>query len=194
MSSEGQLIVISAPSGTGKSTLINRAVEELPNIWHSVSATTRKPRDYETEGVHYFFLDSSAFQDTIKNDGFLEWAQVHGEYYGTPCEGVDRHLKAGEDVIMDLDVQGALQVKQRRPETHLIFIMPPSLEAIRERLIARESDPEDVINMRLSIAEEEIAHKHRYDHVIVNDVLENAFQELMAIIQNIRERTEGASS
>lgn len=194
MSRRGQLFVLSAPSGTGKSTLIARALRELRNIWHSVSVTTRKPRDYETEGVHYDFLDSTSFHDMIKDDGFLEWAQVHGEYYGTPCEAVDRHLEAGEDVIMDLDVQGALQVKRRRPDTHLIFIMPPSLEVLRERLIGRESESEEIINMRLSIAEEEMSQRNLYDHVIVNDILEDALQELVAVITKTREKTGEASS
>ncbi len=193
MKRRGQLFVLSAPSGAGKSTLIERTVHEVPNIWHSVSATTREPRDYEKEGVHYFFMDRQSFHETIQNGQFLEWAEVHGKYYGTPCEGVDQHLDAGEDVIMDLDIQGALQVKRRRPEAKLIFIMPPSLEILRERLIARKSESEEQILKRLSIAEEEMSSKGLYDHVIVNDVLENAFQQLVAIFKQTRESSGEAS-
>ena len=123
MERRGQLFVLSAPSGAGKSTLIDRIVHAVPNVWHSVSATTRGPRNYEKGGVHYFFMDRQLFHDKIKNNQFLEWAEVHNEHYGTPCEGVDQHLASGEDVIMDLDVQGALQVKRRRPDTKLIFII-----------------------------------------------------------------------
>ncbi len=193
MGRRGQLYVLSAPSGTGKSTLIDRTVHEMPNIWHSVSATTRKPRDYEKEGVHYFFMDRQSFQNKIKNNQFLEWAEVHNEYYGTPCEGVDQHLALSEDVIMDLDVQGALQVKRRRPDTKLIFIMPPSIEILRERLMSRRSESEERILKRLSVAEEEISHKGLYDHVVVNDVLEDAFQELVAIINENRKSSGEAS-
>ncbi len=189
----GQLFVLSAPSGTGKSTLIERTVHEIPNIWHSVSATTREPRGYEKEGIHYFFMDQQLFHEKIKNNQFLEWAEVHGEYYGTPCEGVDRHLDSGEDVIMDLDVQGALQVQRRRPDTRLIFIMPPSIEILRERLMTRNTDSEERILKRLSIAEEEISNKGLYDHVIINDILEDAYQELIAIINGTRKNAGEAS-
>ncbi len=193
MERRGQLFVLSAPSGAGKSTLIDRIVHEVPDIWHSVSATTRAPREYEKEGVHYFFMDRQSFQTKINNNQFLEWAEVHNENYGTPCEGVDQHLASGEDVIMDLDVQGALQVKQRRPDTKLIFIMPPSIEILRERLESRRSESEERILKRLSIAEEEISKKGHYDHVVVNDVLEDAFQELVAIINEYRKSAGGAS-
>jgi len=187
MNPRGHLYVLSAPSGAGKSTLIAKAVRELPNLWHSVSATTRKPRHYETEDVHYLFLDRDTFHEMIKKDEFLEWAQVFGDQYGTPREPVDRRLAAGQDVIMDLDVEGALQVKRRCPEATLIFIMPPSLEDLRARLVGRESEPEDVINIRLCEAEEEMSRSPLYDHVIVNDDFDSAFRELVAVIENHRE-------
>jgi guanylate kinase len=185
----GHIFVLSAPSGAGKSTLIERAVREIPGIWHSVSATTRPPRSYEKEAVHYFFLTPGDFHERIKRDGFLEWAEVFGDHYGTPAEEVNRRLEAGEDVIMDLDVQGALQVKRRRPEAILIFIMPPSLEELANRLRKRGAEAEDRIERRLARAEEEMAQRGLYDHVIVNEDLEAAFRELAGIIENHRART-----
>ena len=193
MNRRGCLFVLSAPSGTGKSTLIERAVREIPGMWHSISATTRPPRHYEKEGVHYFFMDREAFHRQIKEDRFLEWAEVHAEHYGTPSDSVDRHLEAGEDVVMDLDVQGALQVKKRRPETILIFIMPPSLEELRARLLGRRAESEKLIRLRLGRAQEEMSQRGLYDHVIVNDVLEEAYQRLTALILDHRDGAEGAA-
>jgi len=183
----GHLFVLSAPSGAGKNTLIEKAVREIPGIWHSVSATTRLPRAYEKEGVHYFFLGREKFHEKIKNGHFLEWAQVFGEYYGTPAEPVDRHLDAGEDVIMDLDVQGALQVKRRRHAATLVFIMPPSIEELRARLQSRGAESGIQLEKRLAEAEEEMSHRNLYDHVIVNRVLDDAFGELGSIIRSRRE-------
>lgn len=183
---QGHLFVLSAPSGTGKSTLIDRAIVEIPKIWHSVSATTRAPRNYEKEGLHYFFLARDDFEKAIAEDHFLEWAKVHGEYYGTPSESVDARLADGDDVIMDLDVQGALQVKQRRPEAVLIFIMPPSIEELRKRIEGRQTETEESIQQRLSIAENEMGHRDQYDHLVVNDVIDVAYAELAKIIENYR--------
>ncbi|MEK6712537.1 MAG: guanylate kinase [Nitrospinota bacterium] len=186
----GRIFVLSAPSGAGKSSLIDRAVREIPGMWHSVSATTRPPRQYEREGVHYFFLDRGKFHERLKSDHFLEWAQVFGEYYGTPAEAVDRRLEAGDDVIMDLDVQGALQVKRRRPEAILIFIMPPSLDELRARLKGRGAESGVQLEKRLAEAEEEMSQRGLYDHVIVNEELEAALRELAAVIQGRRARME----
>jgi guanylate kinase len=190
----GHLFVLSAPSGAGKSTLIDRAIREVPGIWHSVSATTRQPREYEEEGVHYYFMEHGAFEKAIAEDHFLEWAEVHGEYYGTPSKEVDKRLAGGEDVIMDLDVQGALQVKKHRPEAILIFIMPPSLEALRKRIENRQTETEESIRRRLSIAEKEMSHRDQYEQVIVNDVLDDAFGELAGVIQSSRGSAEEAGS
>ena len=190
----GHLFVLSAPSGAGKSTLIDRAIREIPGIWHSVSATTRQPRKYEEEGVHYYFMERGAFEKTIAEGHFLEWAEVHGECYGTPSEEVDRRLAGGEDVIMDLDVQGALQVKKHRPEAILIFIIPPSLEALRERIEDRRTETEESIRRRLSIAEKEMSHRDQYEQVIVNDVLDDAFGDLAGVIQSSRGPAKEAGS
>ena len=189
----GHIFVLSAPSGAGKSSLIDRAVREVPGIWHSVSATTRPPRHYEKEGVHYFFLNPDEFHARIKRNGFLEWAEVFGDHYGTPADAVDRRLEAGEDVIMDLDVQGALQVKRRRPDATLVFIMPPSLEELASRLRKRGAETEDRILRRLARAEEEMAQRSLYDHVIVNEDLDAAYRELAAIINGHREKAGGGA-
>lgn len=190
----GHIFVLSAPSGAGKSSLIDRAVREIPSIWHSVSATTRPPRHYEKEGVHYFFLDREKFHEKVKSDHFLEWAQVFGEHYGTPAEAVDQRLEAGGDVIMDLDVQGALQVKRRRPEAILIFIMPPSLDELRARLKGRGAESGVQLERRLAEAEEEMSQRGLYDHVIVNAELDAAFRELAAIINGHRAKAAGGGA
>ena len=188
MQSRGHLFVLSAPSGAGKSTLIDRTCRELPDIWHSISATTRPRRDYEEEGIHYFFLEKTDFDEMIARNELLEWACVFEEYYGTPAEAVDEHLAGGNDVIMDLDVQGALQVKRRRTEASLVFVMPPSLDELARRLKHRATETGEDVEYRLSKAEEEMAQSHEFDHVILNDDLDAAFQELKKII--LRRRGE----
>lgn len=182
MGSRGHLFVLSAPSGAGKSTLIDRSCRELPDIWHSISATTRPRRDYEQDGVHYYFMEQTRFEEMIAGNELLEWARVFEECYGTPAEAVDAHLAGGDDVIMDLDVQGALQVKRKRAEASLIFVMPPSLDELAKRLEHRASETGEDVEFRLSRAEEEMAQSHRYDHVIINDDLDAAFCELKKII------------
>ena len=186
MGSRGHLFVLSAPSGAGKSTLIDRSCRELSGIWHSISATTRPRREYEEDGVHYYFMEQTQFDEMIARDEFLEWARVFEECYGTPAEAVDAHLAGGDDVIMDLDVQGALQVKQKRAEASLVFVMPPSLDELTRRLEHRASETGEDAELRLSRAEEEMAQSHRYDHVIMNDDLDAAFSELKKIILSHR--------
>ncbi len=186
MQSRGRLFVISAPSGAGKSTLIDRSCRELPNIWHSISATTRPRREYEEDGVHYYFMERPRFDEMIARNEFLEWAHVFEECYGTPAEAVDARLAGGDDVIMDLDVQGALQVKRKRAEASLVFVMPPSLDELSTRLEQRATETGEDAELRLSKAEEEMAQSHQFDHVIINDDLDIAFQELKKIILDHR--------
>ena len=186
MQSRGRLFVISAPSGAGKSTLIDRSCRELPNIWHSISATTRPRREYEEDGVHYYFMERPRFDEMVARNEFLEWAHVFEECYGTPAEAVDARLAGGDDVIMDLDVQGALQVKRRRAEASLVFVMPPSLDELSTRLEQRATETGEDAELRLSRAEEEMAQSHQFDHVIINDDLDVAFQELKKIILDHR--------
>ncbi|MGN0037562.1 MAG: guanylate kinase [Coriobacteriales bacterium] len=180
----GALFVISGPAGAGKGTLLGRAVQQLPRAWVSVSATTRAPRGTEQDGVEYFFLKVEDFEQRIAQDGFIEYAQVHGNYYGTPLEPIRQHVEAGDAVFLEIDVQGAFQVLQKVPDAKLIFIAPPSMEVLEQRLRGRATDSEDSIRLRLANAAAELEASKRYDHVIVNDELERSTQELVQVIQS----------
>lgn len=187
----GNLFVISGPSGAGKGTLLSKVIERIPDAWVSVSATTRNPRPGEEEGVHYYFLDKDHFLELVNHDGFLEWAKVHDNYYGTLKESVLEHMKAGEQVILEIDVQGALQVRNVIPEAHLVFIEPPSLEELERRLRSRGTESDDVISSRMKTAEVELAQKMEYDIQVVNDDLEQAVDELTAVINSFANDTKG---
>lgn len=190
----GNLFVISGPSGAGKGTLLSKVIERIPDAWVSVSATTRNPRPGEEEGVHYYFLDKDHFLELVNHDGFLEWAKVHDNYYGTLKESVLEHMKAGEQVILEIDVQGALQVRNVIPEAHLVFIEPPSLEELERRLRSRGTESDDVISSRMKTAEVELAQKMEYDIQVVNDDLEQAVNELTAVINSFANDTKGIKS
>ncbi len=183
MSRRGNLFVISGPSGAGKGTLVARILPCVEDAWLSVSATTRKPREGEVDGVHYFFLSDAEFDDLIEHDGFLEWAQVFTNRYGTPRAKIEEHMAQGGQVILEIDVQGAFQVKEKMPQAHLVFIEPPSVEILEQRLRGRGTETEDVINIRLETALVELSQKMKYDVRIVNDDLEKATSELVAYIE-----------
>lgn len=187
----GNLFVVSGPSGAGKGTLLSQVIERIPDVWVSVSATTRSPRPGEIEGVHYFFLDTDHFKSLVEQDGFLEWAQVHDNYYGTLKQSVIDHMNAGDQVILEIDVQGALQVRKALPEAHLVFIEPPSLEELERRLRQRGTETEDVISSRMKTAEVELAQKMEYDVQVVNDDLERAVDELVEVINSFANDTKG---
>lgn len=187
----GNLFVVSGPSGAGKGTLLWQVIERIPDAWVSVSATTRSPRPGEIEGVHYFFLDTDHFKSLVEQDGFLEWAQVHDNYYGTLKQSVIDHMNAGDQVILEIDVQGALQVRKALPEAHLVFIEPPSLEELERRLRQRGTETEDVISSRMKTAEVELAQKMEYDVQVVNDDLERAVDELVEVINSFANDTKG---
>jgi guanylate kinase len=187
---KGLLLVISAPSGTGKTTLCNMLLKEFPNLEFSVSYTTRKPRKGEVNGKDYWFVDRETFEKMIKEGDFLEWAEVYGHLYGTSKSQVVRALNEGRDVLLDIDTQGALNVKKNFPEAVLIFILPPSLKELRRRLESRGTDDEETIERRLKVAKEEIKRALFYDYVVVNDVLEVAFENLKSIIRAEKCRTE----
>ncbi len=186
MTDRGHLFVVSAPSGAGKSTLCNAVRERFPDIHYSVSATTRPPRPGETDGVDYHFVTEAEFQEGIERGRWAEWAVVHGNYYGTSAEGLRETLEAGADILLDIDVQGAKQIVERFPEAVTIFIMPPSLETLRERMTSRGTDSPEVIDRRVDNARAEMAARDRYRHVIVNDNLPDAKAAILEIVARAR--------
>lgn len=184
----GNLFVVSGPSGAGKGTLVARLLKAVPDAWVSVSATTRKPRPGEQDGVSYYFKTRDEFEDLIKNDGLLEWAEYSGNCYGTPLQSVRDHMSAGEQVVLEIEVQGASQVKRRIPEAHLVFIAPPSYEELESRLRGRGTEDEASIKRRLATARKELALKSDYDTCIVNDDVDEAAAQLIAYVN---EQAEG---
>ena len=178
----GKLYVISGPSGTGKGTICHELLQDMYNDF-SVSMTTRAPRDGEVEGRHYFFVSREDFEENIEKGNFLEYANVYGNMYGTPKDAVIKRLERGHNVILDIDVQGALQVKSAYPEAILIFILPPDMDELRKRLTGRDTDAPEVIEKRLAEAIGEIKFMGEYDYYIVNDNLEEAIAEARAILK-----------
>lgn len=191
---KGLLIVISAPSGTGKTTLCHMLLKTFPDMEFSVSYTTRKPRLGEINGKDYFFVDRETFERMIEEGDFLEWAEVYGNLYGTSRSQVTKALETGKDILLDIDTQGALQVKKNFPEAVLIFILPPSLTELERRLRSRGTDDEETIEKRLKIARDEIEKALYYDYLVVNDVLEVAFEKLRSIITAEKCKTERLKS
>lgn len=180
---KGRIFVISAASGTGKTTLVQRILSQNSDIRVSVSHTTRAPRVGEENGVHYYFTDVESFQNMIAQDAFLEHAEVFGNFYGTSIEGVKALSESGVDVILEIDVQGAHQVREKLPESVLIFILPPSMALLEQRLRNRKTDSEEVIVRRLGEAAQEISQASGFDYLVVNDDLDQAECDLMTIIK-----------
>jgi len=178
------IFIISSPSGGGKTSLTEALLKEAPGLVRSVSVTTRPMRPGEEDGKDYFFISSAEFEERRMNDEFLEWAQVFDDYYATPVSGVNQVLNNGQDVILTIDVQGARQIKEKCPEAISIFIMPPSDEELKKRLINRNTDEAIAINKRLEIAQAEIKEKSNYDHVVINDKFDIALAELKKIIKS----------
>ena len=190
---KGNLFVLSGPSGAGKGTLVKRVLQRIPDAWVSVSATTRQPRPGEVDGKYYFFLDQPRFDELVSQDGFLEWAHVHGNSYGTLRSRVQERMDEGAQVILEIDVQGAFQVNKAMPEAHLIFIEPPSLEELERRLRGRGTETEEVICKRMKTAEVELAQKMEYDVQVINDELERATDELVSYIGSFANDTRGTT-
>lgn len=180
MKRNGIVLVVCAPSGAGKTTLVKRLTEEFPAIGYSVSCTTRAPRPGEVDGVDYHFLSRDAFQARCEEGYFAEWAEVHGNFYGTPLSPTLEMLQRGRDVLFDIDVQGAAQLRLTLPHGVYAFILPPSMHILEERLRQRGSDDEDAIQRRMSNAVQEIREAHWFDAWIVNDDLENAYAQFRA--------------
>jgi guanylate kinase len=189
MARSGNLIIVSGPSGAGKSALVGGVLKLVPRLRFSVSYTTRSPRGTEKHGVEYFFVDRNEFQSFIGNGEMLEWAEVHGNYYGTSKRFVDDFLQSGDDVILDIDVQGARTIRQKRPDAVAAFILPPSYQVLRDRLEQRRLDEGLVIEQRLKRACREISYYGNYDYLIINEDLGGSIRELEAIILSVRCRT-----
>lgn len=180
----GNLFIVSGPSGAGKGTLVKELLGRVPDIWVSVSATTRSPRPGEIEGRDYFFVSNGRFDELVEHDGLLEWASVHGNRYGTPRAEVEARIAEGRQVILEIDPQGALQVKERWPSSILLFIKPPSMDELRRRLEGRGSETAEQVELRLRTAQTEMEFAGIYDFVVQNDDVPRAADELAAIIDS----------
>ena len=183
----GHLFIISAPSGAGKTTLAKAVLQQFPDILYSISYTTRKPRANEQDGVDYHFVSKQDFKKEIIKGHWAEWAEVYGNYYGTSDEFIKKSLSSGSDILLDIDIQGTLQILKHYPDSVTIFILPPSLNALRKRLEMRGSDSKAVIEKRLVNASKEMAQKKMYRHIIVNDELLKAIDEICAIFNKYRQ-------
>lgn len=188
MIKRGNLFVVSAPSGAGKTTLCQKVREMMPDVKFSVSYTTRLPREGEVNDIHYSFIDEEEFRSMISEGEFVEWAEVHGNFYGTSKKRVEEIINSGFDVLLDIDVQGAKKIKDQFPHSVLIFVLPPSMKALKERLSKRETEPVEIMKVRLRNAIDEIKEFINYDYVIINDILDEAVKDLSCIIKAERLR------
>jgi guanylate kinase len=179
----GMLLVLSAPSGAGKTTLAHRLLKELPGAIFSVSCTTRRPRGKEQDGVDYHFLDVATFQEKIERGEFVEWAEVHGHFYGSPQSVVEEARARRGIAVFDIDVQGGQAIKRKHPDAILVFVLPPSMEELERRLRDRKTDSDETIRRRMLAARSEIERGiASYDYIVVNDDIERAFQELRSVV------------
>ena len=184
-----KLIVISAPSGAGKNTLWNAVIHKLDTLKEAVTTTTRERREGERDGIEYNFVNSQKFEEMVKADAFYEHANVHGNMYGTSRAAVDKVFAEGNDCLLIIDVQGARAIKEKFPEAHLIFIVPPSLEALKERLVKRGAETMEVIERRVENARVEMAAKDEFDEILVNEDLNRAKEQLESMLKRILERS-----
>jgi guanylate kinase len=182
MKREGLILIISAPSGAGKTTLCNHLLKRFPSMRESISYTTRPPRPGEVAGRDYCFVSYDQFQAMIAEDAFAEWAEVHGNLYGTALKTLEEARKNGIDLVLDIDCQGALKLKENFEGGAYVFILPPSMAELRRRLENRSSDAQEVIERRIARAAEEIREARWYDYIIINDVFDTAFEDLSAIV------------
>ena len=185
-SKTGRIFVVSAPSGAGKTTLLNRLLADFPDIARSVSCTTRPPRSGEKEGVDYFFVDEKTFREMAQKDEFFEWEEVHSYFYGTPKAPLVERRKKRLDTVLDIDIRGAMSVRRSFPGACLIFLMPPSIEALEARLKGRQTEAPEALKRRLENARLEMAEQDKFDYVIINDDIDRAYAELKTIISRRR--------
>ena len=179
---KGRLLIVSGASGTGKGTVCAALLAARENLAYSISATTRTPRPGEVEGENYYFITKEKFKELIAAGGFLEWAEVFGNFYGTPRQKVEDKLAAGQDILLEIDTQGALQVMKKCPEAISIFLLPPSLEELERRLRSRGTETEDKIKERLGEAQAEMAAAKHYKHTVINDTVDAAVKEIIGIL------------
>lgn len=177
----GLLVVLSGPSGVGKGTVCKALRTQVPDLVYSVSATTRAPREGEIDGINYFFKTKEEFRRMIENNEMLEWAEYVNQYYGTPRSFVEEQLNKGKDVILEIEVQGALQVKEKFPEGIFIFLAPPTFDDLEQRIIGRGTESEETIAKRMIAAKEEFTLMEKYDYVVVNDIVEDACARIQSI-------------
>lgn len=187
---KGLLIVVSGPSGAGKDTICQKLIKENSNIWMSVSMTTRKPRPLEKDGVDYFFVSSEEFENKINDNTFLEYASYNDNYYGTPKDKVEEKLNEGKDVILVIDINGAVNIKKIIPSALFIFIMPPDMETLKNRLIGRKTESKDKVVKRFITAYNEVNNYKKYNYVVVNDKVEDAVNKVKSIIQSEKCRVD----
>lgn len=184
MVNKGKLFVVSAPSGSGKTTIVRNTLKEIPNLEFSVSATTRKQRENEKEGIDYFFISEVEFERKIKNNEFIEWEQFYDYYYGTVKSHIDEKINNGNSVVLEVDVKGALSIKKAYPDSVLIFIMPPSIEVLKSRLIKRNTESEEDLVKRFERAEMELGYKDKFDYIVINEDLVYAKKRVLEIVKN----------
>lgn len=190
MANKGLLLVVSGASGAGKGTLCHALVQKRADTWLSVSATTRKPRPGEVEGESYYFLEEAAFRSMIDEGGFIEWACFCDNYYGTPKARVEEQLAAGRNVILEIEVQGAMQVRSEYPEAVFVFVMTPTWQELKNRLTGRGTEAAAVIEQRLERARQEFSYIDKYNYIVINDTIEQAAERFGAIIEAEKMRTE----
>lgn len=187
---KGLLIVVSGPSGAGKDTICQKLIKENSNIWMSVSMTTRKPRPLEKDGIDYFFVSSEEFENKINDNTFLEYASYNDNYYGTPKDKVEEKLNEGKDVILVIDINGVINIKKIIPSALFIFIMPPDMETLKNRLIGRKTESKDKVVKRFITAYNEVNNYKKYNYVVVNDKVEDAVNKVKSIIQSEKCRVD----
>jgi guanylate kinase len=190
---KGAIIAISAPSGTGKTTIVRRILKDFPDIAFSVSATTRQRRENEVDGADYFFISEEEFKEKIENNEFVEWELFYDYYYGTFKSFIDTHVSAGKPVILEVDVKGALEIKRIYPEAILVYIAPPSLEELIIRLKKRKTENEDELKKRIERAKMELSHKDKFDYFVVNKELNTAYKEMKILIGKLIDRSNNGN-